>query len=224
MKLKSLIKKIFFGGELIEEIESPINGKIQVLEQLSGKKFIRVGGITQSGGMVDKIWEKVLADLHCSLFNIHNSLILGLGCGTVAELLAKKWPDIRITGIEIDPKMIEIGKKYFNLGKIPNLEIFKGDAISLVKNPKFIVHNSKFNLILVDFYLGQDFPVQAENERFLKNLKKILTKNGLIIFNRLNFGKHKKNTTAFFKKLKSQFQKVKTIKTGFNLFFVCQLA
>ena len=89
---------------------------------------------------------------------------------------------------------------------------------------KFIIHNSKFDLILVDLYLGQNFPVRAENERFLKNLKKILTKDGFIVFNRLDFGKHRKNTAVFFEKIKSQFQKVKTIKAGFNLFFVCQLA
>ena len=101
MSLKSLFKKIFFGGELIEEIESPINGKIQIFDQFSSKKFVRVGGITQSGEIVEKIWENVLVALRCSSFGIHNSLILGLGCGTVAELLAKKWPDIRITGIEL---------------------------------------------------------------------------------------------------------------------------
>jgi len=217
MSLKSLFKKIFFGGELIEEIESSINGKIQIFEQFSGKKFVRVGGITQSGGIVEKIWEKALINLHCSLFNIHNSLILGLGCGTVAELLVKKWPKIKITGIEIDPKMIEVGKKYFNLGKISNLKILVKDAIKTI-------NIQQFDFILVDLYCGQKFPKEAEDERFLKNLKRFLEKDGLIVFNRLNFGEYKKNNAVFLEKLKCQFQKVKIIKVGFNLFFVCQLA
>lgn len=220
MNLKSLFKKIFLGGELIEEIDSPINGKIQVFEQLSGKKFVRVGGITQSGGILEKIWRQVLSSPHCSLFNIHNSLILGLGCGTVAELLIQKWPGIKITGVEIDPEMIKIGKKYFNLAKIQNLNILITDAIKEIENCKLKIEN--FNLILVDLYLGQNFPGQAESDRFLNSLKKISAKNGLIVFNRLNFGEHKEKTQDFTEKLKNFFPEVRQVKVNFNLFLVCR--
>jgi len=41
-----------------------------------------------------------------------------------AKIISEKFPNAKITGIEIDPMMVEIGKKYFGLEKIfnpPNL-------------------------------------------------------------------------------------------------------
>lgn len=242
MSLKSLLKRLF-GGEVIEKFNSLINGEILVVRELSGRTAVRVGGISQSGGMVEDIWEKALKEIRNLKLEIKNCLVLGLGCGTVAELLAEEWPRIKITGVEIDKKMIEVGRKYFNLDKTPNLKILIKDAISIVQGSrplgfarlqepgtvgqarrsgraKFKIQN--FDLILVDLYLDQEFPRKAESEEFLNNLKEILAKDGLIIFNRLNFGKHRKRTEEFLTNIKRFFPKVWFQKTEFNLFVFCR--
>lgn len=218
MIFKTFLKKVFFGGELIEKFYSPLNGEILVLENLRGNKFIRVGGITQSGGVVEEIWKNSIIPVLGQNLKISNSLILGLGCGSVAMILSKKLPGIKMVGVEIDPEIIKIGKKYFELGKIPNLKIILKDAISLVEDRKFIFNNTGFDLILVDLYLGQDFPPKAETKEFLNGLKKLLSKDGLIIFNRLYFGIHKKKTDDFHQKLKGYFSEIKKNKIGCNIF------
>jgi len=250
MKLKSFLKRIF-GGEVIERIRSPINGEILVVKELSGKIVMRVGGIAQSGGIVEKLWREVIdgschaffpsrrprlsvtinqvsrtetAGARCPPIRRTNAchpssvLILGLGAGTVAKILVEKWPGIKITGVEIDPEVIKIGKKHFALDKTPNLKIMVGDGIKAVSHQLSVISHQKYDLILVDMYHGQEFPKEAESEEFLDGLKKILGKNGLIIFNRLNFGKHKKDTEEFLEKLKKFFPKVSLQKTEFNLF------
>lgn len=222
MKLKSFLERLF-GGQVIEKIKSPINGEILVLEGLKGKRFIRVGGITQSGGIVQGIWKRTLSVLKAQDLRLKTALILGLGGGTAAEILVEKWPGVKITGIEIDPKIIGVGKKYFNLDKIPNLKIIVGDAIKTITNQPSTINNRKYNLILVDLYQGQRFPKEAESEEFLNGLKRILAKDGLIVFNRLNFGKHKKETSNFLEKLKEFFPKVFFQKTESNLFIFCGL-
>lgn len=216
MKLKSFIKRLF-GGEVIEKFVSPINGEIFVIRELSGRLMMRVGGISQSGGMVENIWREALKAESLKL-KAESCLVLGLGAGTVANILIEKWPGIKITGVEIDPKVIEIGKKYFNLSMIPKLKININGAIEAVEK----MPGQKFDLILVDLYIGQEYPEPAENSVFLKNLIKILNKGGMIIFNRLNFGSHKSRTAKFTDKLKKTFSLVSLIKTEFNLFLLVE--
>lgn len=139
-----------------------------------------VGGYEQSGPLVEEVWKKALKALD---FTPKNILILGLGCGSAAKVISKKFPTAKITGVEIDPVMIKIGKKYFGLGKIPNLKITCADALNFVKKTK-----QKFDLILVDVYVGgkQIYP------DYLKLHKK---KNGAILINKLE---NNKNTVLVF--------------------------
>ena len=44
---------------IVEEKESPINGKIQIVRDLQGARII-VGGVSQSGWLVKSIWNKAL--------------------------------------------------------------------------------------------------------------------------------------------------------------------
>ena len=221
MNLKSFLKRLF-GGEVIEKIHSPFNGEILVVKELSGRTIMRVGGITQSGGMVEDIWRVALAKVQSSKFKVQSCLVLGLGCGTVVKLLTEKWPGIKITGIEIDPEVIKIGKKYFGLEEILGLKVIVGDAIKAVSSQSSVVRQKKFDLILIDMYQGQEIPKETEDGEFLNGLKKLLNKDGLIIFNRLYFGKHKKETKDFTEKLNGMFSEVSTHRTEFNLFIFCR--
>jgi len=221
MNIKSFLKRLF-GGEVIEKIQSPINGEILVVKELSGKTVMRVGGIVQSGGMVEKIWREVLAKVQGYRgAKVQSVLVLGLGAGTVAKLLTGKWPGIKTIGIEIDPEVIKIGRKYFGLEEILRLKVIVGDAIKKVTSHQSLVTSHQFDLVLVDLYKGQEFPKEAESEEFISGLKKILNKDGLIIFNRLYFGKHKKETEEFVEKLKGFFPKVSIQKIEFNFFVFC---
>jgi len=220
MKLKSFLKRLF-NKDILEKFQSSFNGEILVVKELSGKIVMRVGGISQSGGLVEKIWRQSLSNIQYLISDINSVLILGLGCGTVAELINEKWPKAQMTGIEIDPAVVKIGKKYFGLDKIGELKIIIGDAIQKITNPQLPVTNHPFDLILIDLYRGQEFPKEAESEQFLNGLKKILNKDGLIIFNRLNFGNHKTRTAGFMEKLKKTFPKVAVKNTEFNLFISC---
>ncbi len=145
---------------------------------------------------------------------IHSSLILGLGGGTAAKLVNQFWPEAKIVGIEIDPVIIGLAKKYFALGKISSLKIINADAAEWVKRKE------KFDLILVDVYLGDKVPKSCETKEFLKNIKKLISPGGFVIFNRLNYKEKKKETEDFIKKLEKIFPQVSLIQTPSNLLIV----
>lgn len=211
MNSKSFFKKFFLGFETIEKVNSPINGAMEVREDFWGKREIIAGRVTQSGGLVEKLWKQGLTAI--SKFAISNCLILGLGCGTLAQIISKKYPEAKITGIEIDPVMLSLGKKYFALDKIKNLKIIKEDAFLTINDLRLAI----YDLIIVDLYLGQEFPAEAEKEDFLNNFKKLLADKGRVIFNRLYFGSHQAKTDLFLAKLKQVFPQVKVQKAVTNL-------
>ena len=219
MKVNKILQKFFRGYAVLEEVQSAINGKIQVWEDLFGKRRLVVGGISQSGDRVETIWREALKPITNHQSPITNCLILGLGAGSAAKLINKKWPEAKILGIEIDPQIIRLGEKYFDLGEISGLEIKIADAAKVVYGIQYTVY--KFDLVLVDLYLGDQVPKVAETDEFLKNVRQCLTGNGLAIFNRLYFGKHKEKTDKFGEKLKKIFTQIEAKNLSTNKLFLC---
>lgn len=184
----------FLFPQKIEEIDSPINGKI-VVEKFRNKIYVKVGGLSQSGGLVENLWQEALKNLNISPKKI---LILGLGAGTLANLLSEKYPNAKIIGVEIDQIMINLGKKYFYLEKIKNL------TIKIIDAEKFTDKN-KYDLIFVDLYLADIFPKKFENNIFLKKISKKLTNSGMVIFNRLYYANHISEARIFLDKISKIF-------------------
>jgi spermidine synthase len=198
-----------FGTRILEERESKYNGHLRVLKTWGMGTYIQADGLTQSGGIVESIWKSTLKQIKYK--NIHNILILGLGGGTLAKLLRKKYSDAKITGIEIDPIMIELGKKYLNLDKHDiDIQIADVDSYTLNAIP--------YDLVVVDMYSGDNFPKEFESDEFLNKLKKF----PIIIINRLYFGDKRPDTVRFGNRLEKIFKKVTWFYPEANLMFICE--
>lgn len=197
------------GTTILEERESKYNGHLKVVRTWGMGTYIQAGGLTQSGGIVESIWRSTLRQIRNSKFEIRNILILGLGGGTLAKLLRKKYPVAKITGVEIDPLMVELGKKYLDLDKY-NIDIQIKDTNKF----KF----GKYDLVVVDMYAGDNFPKEFESEIFLNKLKNFKT----VIINRLYFGDKRPDTVRFGKRLEKVFKKVTWFYPEANLMFICE--
>ncbi len=204
----------FFGPQLLETADSKYSGQIKVIKS-SGQIYLSTGHLTQSGGLVKDVWQPVLKHLTTSYrLQATSCLILGLAGGTLAGMLAKKFPGIRITGVEIDPVMISLGKKYLNLDQIPNLKIVIADANSYILN-----HKSYFDSIFVDLYIGDQLPVFVYSLRFLNRLKKL---SSCVIINHLFFDEIKRQKAReLIQKLETLFPSVKLIRKLTNLLIIC---
>ena len=108
--------------QTVYKTTSKFSGEIKVIDHAFERRMV-VGGLTQSGGITKKMWEKALDVLSSKykVLSIKNVLILGLGAGTVAKVISEKYPSAKIVGIEIDSSIIDIGKKYFGSGAVKNL-------------------------------------------------------------------------------------------------------
>lgn len=197
-----------FGNKILEIRESKYNGEIKVKRTFGIGTYIQAGGITQSGGVVKTIWKtalkKIKKEKRITHSVVKNCLILGLGGGTVAGLIRKKFPNAKITGVEIDSVMVEMGKKYLNLGKY-DVDIKIADA------RKFYVGN--YDLVIVDTYLG---------DKYIDLVKLNLSKSAVVIFNRLYLKDKREVVDKFEKKLKKVFSSVEVVRPLVNVVFICK--
>jgi hypothetical protein len=68
----------------------------------NGRNVLRVGGVIQSVGVdashIPDVWDAMLPQERPA-----SALILGLGGGTIATLMTRRWGPLPIIGVERDP-------------------------------------------------------------------------------------------------------------------------
>ncbi len=205
-----------FSPKVLEETTSPVNGKITVLKSFGFGTYIQVGELTQSGGIVYEVWKESLQQVHKRKLTIQNALILGLGGGTNAQVLREFWPKAKVSGVDIDPVMVELGKKYLGL---KGVETTIQDAFEFTAEA--LKGTQKYDLILVDIYLGDTFPEKFESDVFVKMVKKLLLPGGMVVFNRLYYEEKRPQAMRFGAKLEKFFSKVNYVYPEANLMLLC---
>jgi len=202
------------GTKVLEERSSKYNGHLKVVRTFGMGTYIQSDGLTQSGGIVETIWKSTLRQIKNK--DIKEILILGLGGGTLAKLLRKKHPNSKIVGVEIDPMMIELGKKYLDLDKY-DIKIEIKDVNKIKFRNYSAGASSAYDLVIVDMYNGDNFPKEFESDEFLNKL----TKFENVIINRLYYGDKRPDTVRFGNKIEKIFKKVKWLYPEANLMFIC---
>ena len=202
------------GTKVLEETESEFNGHLRVVRSLGLGIYIQSNGLTQSGGIIESIWRSTLRKIRASRFQIHDVLILGLGGGTVAKIIRKSWPDAKIMGIEIDPLMIGLGKKYLGLDEI-DIDIKIQNAYN------YLLIANRYDLIVVDLYNGDKFPKKFETKYYIQLMRRVLQSKGTIVFNRLYFDRKRPEAIKFGLRLQKIFRKVEYFYPEANLMLIC---
>ena len=85
--------------------------------------------------------------------------------------------NIPIDGFELDPKIVEVGQKYFDMN-MPNLNIHIGDGrLGLEQSPY------KYDLIAVDAYRPPYIPAHMTTQEFFEIVASHLTEDGVLVIN-----------------------------------------
>ena len=79
----------------------------------------------------------------------------------------------------------------------------------------------KFDLILVDLYVGDEFPKKFETKNYIQRIRSVLAHNGIAIFNRLYYGEKRSQAMRFGNKLEKMFKNVEYFYPEANLMFIC---
>jgi spermidine synthase len=130
-------------------------------------------------------------------------------------MISDKFHPTKIIGVEIDPIMIDLGRRHFALAQIPNLEIINGNAKNIINNLTI----KQFDIVLVDLYLGDQLPNFVYSNNFLGQLSKL---GKLVIINHLFYDPVKKaQAHDLVKKLESFFSHIEIIRSLTNILLLC---
>jgi spermidine synthase len=105
-------------------------------------------------------------------------LILGNAGGTTARALAALYPGVAIDGVELDPKVTEVARRFFGLGAIPGLHVVTADARAFFRST-----SNRYDLIAIDAYRQPYIPFQVATREFFAAVRAHLTPGGAVALN-----------------------------------------
>jgi len=172
----SIFLKTLFQGV------SPYNGEVKVVESFGERRLI-ASSYTQSRSLNKKgktasYWDGFVNNLP-PVSRDGRILILGLAGGTIAKLITAKFGPVAIDGVDIDPLMVDLGRKYLDF-KEKNVNVIIADALKFVDETRY-----KYDIVCVDLFARGDVAVGTESSEFFEKTKRLLTENGVVVVNKL---------------------------------------
>jgi spermidine synthase len=108
-------------------------------------------------------------------------LIVGLGGGTIPRALQEVIPDARIDVVEIDPAVVKVARRYFDLGDSKNLNVIEADGRVQIK--RALREKQQYDLIMLDAFDHEYIPEHLLTQEFLQEVKALLAPGGVLAAN-----------------------------------------
>ncbi len=110
--------------------------------------------------------------------NVKSLCIVGLAGGTIARQYTDVFgASVQIDGIEIDPAVVDVGRRYFDMNE-PNLNV-------IVEDGRLALHRSakRYNVIGIDAYRVPYVPWNLTTVEFFQDVRDHLTPDGVAVIN-----------------------------------------
>jgi len=172
------------GDRVIFEEETQ-SQYLRVIEEVDGDRRLELNeGITQHSfysprsHLTHDYWDGML-----TLPFMSRSLpperiaILGNAAGTTARAYGHYFPATEVDGVEIDPELAEIGRRFFDMTN-PNLTVHNDDA-----RPWLRASDGGYDVIIVDAYRQPYIPFYLATEEFFELVRDRLAPGGMVIVN-----------------------------------------
>lgn len=108
-------------------------------------------------------------------------LIVGLGGGTIPRALREVVPGARIDVVEIDPAVVKVARRYFDLGDSRSVNVIEADGRVQVK--RALREERRYDLIMLDAFDHEYIPEHLLTQEFLKEVKALLAPGGVLAAN-----------------------------------------
>jgi len=158
---------------------------IQVVEEEDGRRLLHLneGVAVHSVWRPDSVltggvWDAFLALPPLLGRDLERVAILGNAAGTTARALGVYYPAAAVDGVELDPAVSRVGRRYFGLNEIPQLEVHDADA-----RPFLRTTDQRYDLIVVDAYHQPYVPFYLATREFFALVRQHLAPGGIVALN-----------------------------------------
>lgn len=107
-----------------------------------------------------------------------NVLVIGLGGGSIPKRLWRDYPGMTIDVAELDPMVVEVAKRFFDVREEPRLRITAQDGRIFLRTTRL-----RFDMIIVDAYFAESIPFHLTTREFVELAKSRLAPGGVIVSN-----------------------------------------
>ncbi len=157
---------------------------VRTVTRKDGRLALEVGNVTQSVSLPEDesapfegYWPLMLPE-RCP----RRALLLGLGGGTLAALLARRCPGVAMVGVERNTEVLVVARREFGLDALVGLEVVEADAFAWVEEhaPS---EPARFDLICLDLFEGGRLAPGTLARPFLRQVATLLEADGAVTIN-----------------------------------------
>lgn len=157
---------------------------VRTVARADGVLALEVANVTQSvtlpadpSGPFEGYWPLMLPE-NCP----RRALLLGLGGGTLAALLARRCPGVAMVGIEHSAEVLAVARRDFGLDALAGLDVVQADAFAWVEEHAASEPES-YDLICLDLFDGGRLAPGTLARPFLRQVALLLTRQGTVTIN-----------------------------------------
>ena len=103
--------------------------------------------------------------------------ILGNAAGTTSRAYEEFFPRTRVDGVEIDPELSAIGRRYFDMNN-PRLHLYHEDARPFMRRI-----DARYDVVSVDAYSQPYIPFYLTTKEFFESVRDRLAPDGVVLMN-----------------------------------------
>jgi spermidine synthase len=149
----------------------------------NGRKVLNSEFGNQSFGSLHRVWQSTLAQLDLTTRPPRSVLILGLGGGSLLEILREELGmSAPITAVELDPTMVELARTHFGSTRHQDVSVLVGDAMIQVHALR-----ERYDLVLVDLFDDLDLARGVDSRSFIHGLRDRCAENGVVCINTVSY-------------------------------------
>jgi spermidine synthase len=173
------------GERLLLEKKSPYN-TILVSEDDKGLRILRFepGGARQTvvkPGDPDHLELPYVRAIPVAFIYVEKPqrvLVVGLGGGTIPSFLRRRFPDLAIDAVELDPGVVEVAKSHMDFREDANLRAHVEDGRRFIERAAH-----RYDIIFLDAYGADSVPYRLATREFLQSVRRALTPRGVVVSN-----------------------------------------
>lgn len=141
--------------------------------------------------------------------DVRSLCLIGLAGGTTARQFTQVFgPSVQIDGVEIDPQIVDVGRKYFNMNE-PNLNVIVQDGRYFLKTT-----DRRYDVIGVDAYRQPYIPFQLTTREFFQESYDHLNERGVMVLNAGRYGTDYRLVHAIATTMRAVFPNVYLVDVG----------
>src|SRR5436305_6837035 len=133
---------------------------------------------------------------------LHRVGIIGLAAGTIAHQFTKVYGPVSIDGVEIDPSIIDVGRRYFAMNE-PNLHVHVQDGRTYLETTQ-----AQYDVVAIDAFQQPYIPFQLTTREFFSTIRSHLSSTGVVALNTAHTGHDYSLVQAFVNTMSKVFPSV----------------